>query len=106
MWAWFWLISGAVVEVGWVAGLKMAHTPLAWAATVICAVGSIVLALGATRDLPATTVYILFIALGTVGAVALETFVLGVSLSPIGYAFLALLLICVIGLKTHSGEAH
>jgi len=103
---WLWLLAGAFTEVGWIAGLKLAQTPLAWAGTVFCAVASIGLALGATRALPATTVYNLFIALGAVGAVLFEVFVLGVELRPASYACLALLLVCVIGLKSTDDKAH
>lgn len=103
MQAWIWLLAGAFTEVGWIAGLKLAHTPMTWLATAACAVLSVGLALGATRSLPATTVYTLFIGLGAVGAVALEVGVLGVSLHPASYLFLSLLLISVLGLK-QSGE--
>lgn len=97
--AWIWLLLGAGTEIGWVAGLKLASSPTAWAGTAICAVASVALALGATRDLPATTVYMLFVGLGAVGTVVLEATVLGTHLHPASYGFLALLLISIIGLK-------
>ncbi|MGB7755201.1 MAG: SMR family transporter [Salinisphaera sp.] len=97
--AWIWLALGAGTEIGWVAGLKLACSPLTWAATVICAVGSVALALGAARDLPATTVYILFVGLGAVGTVLFEAVAFGTPLHPATYGFLALLLICIVGLK-------
>lgn len=103
---WLWLLAGAFTEVGWIVGLKLAQTPLEWAGTVLCAVASIGLALGATRALPATTVYILFIALGAVGAVLFEVAILGVALNPASYAFLALLLVCVMGLKNSDRTGH
>lgn len=103
MQAWIWLALGAVVEVGWVAGLKLATSPLAWAATLICAVASVALALGATRDLPATTVYVLFVGLGAVGTVIVEAVALRATLHPATYGFLALLLVCIIGLKKTGG---
>lgn len=106
MWAWFWLLAGACTEVGWIAGLKMAHTPALWAATACSAVASVLLALGATRSLPATTVYNLFIGLGAIGAVGLEVVVFGATLHPLSYVFLGLLLACVIGLKFSSNRAH
>lgn len=97
--AWIWLALGAGTEIGWVAGLKLAASPLAWLATVVCAVVSVALALGATRDLPATTVYVLFVGLGAVGTVIFEALVLGTPLHPATYVFLVLLLVCIIGLK-------
>lgn len=97
--AWLCLALGAFTEVGWVAGLKLAATPLAWLATAVCAVASVVLALGATRDLPATTVYVLFVALGAIGTVVFAVIALGARLHPATYGFLLLLIVCVIGLK-------
>lgn len=103
--AWFWLALGAGTEIGWVMGLKMAASPLAWSATAVCAVASVALALGATRDLPATTVYVLFVGLGTVGTVIFEALALGTRLNPAGYAFLALLLVSIVGLKRTGSPA-
>lgn len=103
--AWLWLIFGAIAEVGWVVGLKLAASPLAWVATAVCAVGSVALALGATRDLPATTVYILFVGMGAVGTVILESVALGAHLHPAAYGFLALLMVCIFGLKMTGGPA-
>lgn len=103
MQAWIWLALGAGTEVGWVAGLKLAASPLAWAATVVCAVVSVLLALGATRDLPATTVYVLFVGLGAIGTAIFEAVALGAPLNPVSYVFLVLLLVCVIGLKKTGG---
>lgn len=102
--AWIWLVLGAGTEIGWVAGLKLAASPLEWAATVVCAVASVALALGATRDLPATTVYVLFVGLGAIGTVILEAVVLGAHLNPATYGFLVLLLVCIIGLKKTGGS--
>lgn len=101
--AWIWLALGAGTEIGWVAGLKLAASPLAWAATVICAVGSVALALGATRDLPATTVYALFVGLGAVGTVVFEAVAFGTPLHAATYGFLGLLLVCIVGLKKTGG---
>lgn len=106
MWAWIWLLAGGCAEVGWIAGLKMAHSPIVWAATACSAVASVGLALGATRSLPATTVYNLFIGLGAIGAVGLEVVVLGATLHPLSYVFLGLLVMCVIGLKFSSRPEH
>lgn len=97
--SWLWLVLGTGTEIGWVSGLKLATSPAAWGATLLCALASLVLALGATRELPATTVYILFVGLGAVGTVLVETWVLGAELHLATYGFLALLLICVVGLK-------
>jgi paired small multidrug resistance pump len=100
-----WLVLGAVTEVGWVAGLKLASSPLAWVATVVCAVASVALALGATRDLPATTVYILFVGMGAIGTALLEAVALGAQLRPASYGFLALLMASIIGLRVTGGAS-
>ncbi len=102
--AWLWLALGASTEIGWIAGLKLAASPLAWVGTVVCAIASVALALGAARDLPATTVYVLFVGLGAVGTVIFEVAVFSTPLHPATYGFLALLLICIVGLKKTGGR--
>lgn len=101
--AWLWLVAGAIAEIGWIAGLRFATTALEWSATVVAATASVLLALGATRDLPATTVYTLFVGLGAFGALFLQVVFLDNDLSPAAYGFVLLLIICVIGLKRTGG---
>jgi len=96
---WIWLLIAALAEVGWVAGLKAADNAWTWAATLICIAASLPLALMAARDLPATTVYTIFVGLGTVGTVVLDILVFGASLHASTFAFLALLLAGIAGLK-------
>ncbi len=103
--AWLWLIAGAAAEVGWIAGLRFATTAIEWTVTVISAAASVGLALGATRDLPATTVYTLFVGLGAFGAMALQVAFLDTDLSPAAYGFMIFLIVCVIGLKRTGGHA-
>lgn len=96
---WFWLIAAAAAEVGWVAGLNGAQTPLEWAATGLCVVASFALALLAARRMPATTVYILFVGLGACGTVAVDIIVFEAPLHTDTFAWLALLLAAIAGLK-------
>jgi paired small multidrug resistance pump len=96
---WLWLIPAAATEVGWVIGINSAATPLAWLTTVVCVIASVALAFGATRTMAATTVYALFVGLGTLGTVAVDLVVFDAPLHPATLAFIALLVAGVAGLR-------
>ncbi|MES1924447.1 SMR family transporter [Salinisphaera sp. T31B1] len=96
---WIWLLAAASAEVGWVAGLKTAHSGLGWLATVVCIAASFGLALRAARHMPATTVYVIFVGLGAAGTVVLDRLVFAAPVHAPALGFLALLLAGVVGLK-------
>ncbi|GAB3674026.1 DMT family transporter [Salinisphaera aquimarina] len=101
---WIWLLAAAATEVGWVCGVKAADSPLDWAATIACIMASFVLALAAARQLPATTVYVIFVGLGALGTAVLDILAFGAALHASSLAFLALLLSGVIGLKLTASD--
>ena len=94
-----WLVLAAAAEVGWISGLNAADSVVDWVATGGCVVASFSLALLAARRLAATTVYILFVGLGTAGTALLDHFAFGMHFDPAALAWLTLLLAAVCGLK-------
>ncbi len=96
---WLIVLIAVLFEVGWVVGLKHAHTPLAWIMTVIAVCFTFYLLLVAGKYLPVGTVYTVFAGLGTAGTVLVGAFVFGESLNAIKIVLLLLLMAGVIGLK-------
>ncbi|MDQ0207022.1 DMT family transporter [Alkalicoccobacillus murimartini] len=102
---WALLIVAAVFEVCWVIGLNQASTVLEWGGTGVAIVVSFILLLQATKQLPVATAYAVFVGLGTVGSVAVDTLVLGQALPAAKLVFIITLLIGVVGLKMVTKES-
>ena len=101
---WILVIIAAIFEVGWATGLKHANSLLEWTLTFIGVVVSFVLLVRAATTLPTSTVYAVFVALGTVGTVLVDILIFH---SPFNWAmlfFLVLLLVGVLGLKLVTGK--
>ncbi|TSB48639.1 multidrug efflux SMR transporter [Alkalicoccobacillus porphyridii] len=101
---WLYVVIGAMFEVGWVIGLNRAGTFWQWAVTVLAIVVSFLLLIQATKRLPVATAYAVFVGLGTVGSVAVDTLLFGQSLPPLKLLFIVTLLVGVIGLKMVTKE--
>ena len=100
--SWLWLLPASLTEVAWISGVKSSSNPLEWGATTAAVILSVWLALRATRYMAATTVYIVFVALGTMGVFVVNITVYSASFSVTQVALLAALLVGVIGLKATS----
>lgn len=104
---WLLVIIAAAFEVTWVAGLKHADNGLEWALTVVAIIVSFAGLVYAGKKLPTSTVYAIFVGLGTAGTVVTEMVLFDVPFSW-GKVWLILsLLVGIIGLKlvTVEGEA-
>lgn len=101
---WFLVIIAGIFEVGWATGLRHASSPLEWILTVIGVVVSFVLLVRAATTLPTSTVYAVFVALGTVGTVLVDFFIFKVPFNLGMLFFLLLLLVGVLGLKLVTGK--
>lgn len=102
---WMLLIIGAMFEVGWVMGLNKASSVLEWGLTIVAIACSFVLLIKATKVLPVATAYAVFVGLGTVGSVAVDTLVFSQPLPTLKLLFIITLLIGVVGLKMVTKEA-
>jgi quaternary ammonium compound-resistance protein SugE len=100
--AWILLIVAGVLEAGWAIGLKYTDGFTKLVPSVLTILGIIVsmalLSISA-RTLPIGTAYAVWVGIGAGGAVLLGMLFLGESASPARLAFLALLLVAIIGLK-------
>lgn len=101
---WIRLIAAAIFEIGWVMGLKYAHTPLEWGATLFCLCCSTYFIFSATDTLPVGTAYAVFVGLGALGATASQTFIFHAPLHGMQLFWVCLLMIGVIGLKLVTKE--
>ena len=97
--SWIKVLIGAVFEVGWVIGLKHAHSLLEWSATILCITVSFYLLIKAGENLPVGTVYAVFVGLGTTGTILADIVFFEEALKVETILLVALLLAGVIGLK-------
>lgn len=96
---WLLVFFSGCFEVVWVTGLKYSTTPLQWMGTIIAIIVSFYLLIFASIKLPASTVYAVFVGLGTAGTVIMEMTVFKEPVSLPKLLFLTTLIIGIIGLK-------
>jgi quaternary ammonium compound-resistance protein SugE len=104
--AWTMLFGAGLLEIVWAIALK--HTggfTRFWpsAIGVTAAVASFVMLSIALKSLPVGTAYAVWVGIGALGVVLAGIVMLGESASPLRMAFLALILIGIIGLKMVEG---
>jgi len=103
--AWFLVIIAGLFEVAWAAGLKalaLRFNPILAAVTLVTMLLSLWALYGAMSRLPLGIAYPVWTAIGSLGSVALSILIFGHSLSPYGWAGIALLLAgtVLLGLET------
>lgn len=99
---WLLLSIAGLLEVGWAIGMKSSEgftRPVASAATIACMIASFWLLGLATKSLPIGTAYAVWVGMGAVGTAALGAIVFGEPLTMARVAFLAMLIVSIIGLK-------
>lgn len=105
--AWLILIFAAVLEIGWAIGLKYTEgfTKLGPSiATVLAMAASMALLSQAAKTLPIGTAYAVWVGIGAAGAAILGIVLFNEAATAGRIAFLALLLVSVVGLKATSGH--
>jgi quaternary ammonium compound-resistance protein SugE len=104
--AWTMLLGAGLLEIVWAIALKYTggFTRL-WpsAVGIVAAVTSFVMLSSALRSLPVGTAYAVWVGIGALGVALAGILALGESASPLRLAFLALILIGIIGLKIVEG---
>ncbi|MCA0433671.1 MAG: multidrug efflux SMR transporter [Proteobacteria bacterium] len=105
MTAWIYLVIAGVLEVCWAIGLKYTEGftrfwPSAF--TLVTLAGSIYLLAKAAETLPIGTAYAVWVGIGALGAAILGVVLFQEQLSPLRVAFLAMLLVSILGLKLTS----
>lgn len=101
---WLLVLIASAFEVGWATGLKYANDALTWTLTGIAVIISFWLLLKAATSLPTSTAYAVFAGLGTVGTVIVDMVFFNASINIWMLAFVVLLLVGVLGLKTVTGD--
>lgn len=104
-WSWTILVIAGLLEVCWAIGLKYTDgfTKLVPSLfTLVTLAGSMFLLARASQTLPIGTAYGVWVGIGALGAAILGIFLFQESASFARLAFLALLLISIIGLKITS----
>ncbi|HMS60498.1 MAG TPA: quaternary ammonium compound efflux SMR transporter SugE [Tepidiformaceae bacterium] len=103
--AWGILVVAGLLEVAWATGLKYTDgftRPVPSVLTGGAIVGSMVLLSLAVRTLPIGTAYGVWVGIGTVGAAIAGMVLFDEAASPARIAFIALLVVAIVGLKvTH-----
>ncbi len=100
--AWLVLILAGGLEIGWAIGLKYTDgfTRLVPTIATLAAMAVSMTLLGlAVRVLPVGTAYAVWTGIGTVGTVLLGMFLFGESADPMRLAFIAMIVIGIVGLK-------
>lgn len=102
MYHWVLLIVAGLLETGWAIGLKYTDgfaRPIPTVLTGASLLASMALLGLAVRGLPIGTAYGVWVGIGALGVAILGIVLFGESASPARLAFLALLLVSIIGLK-------
>lgn len=105
--AWTLLVFAGLLEVGWAIGLKYTEgftRPLPTALTVLSMIASMGLLGLAARTLPIGTAYGVWVGIGAVGAAILGILLFQEAVTPARMAFMALMIVSIIGLKVTSGH--
>ncbi len=103
--SWIVLIVAGLLEVCWAVGLKYTdgfRRPVASVLVVLAIATSMFLLSWAARTLPIGTAYAVWVGIGAFGAAILGVILFGEPLTPARMAFLAMLLVAIVGLKATS----
>jgi quaternary ammonium compound-resistance protein SugE len=103
--SWLLLVIAGLLEVAWASALPATRgltRPLPTAAFVVALAGSMFLLARAAQTIPLGTAYTAWVGIGAVGAAIVGVLVHGDPATPLRMAFLALLVVAVVGLKLTS----
>jgi len=106
--AWFLLVAAGLLEIVWATALKTSgglHRFWPSAIAIVAAVTSIVMLSVALKSLPVGTAYAVWVGIGAVGVALAGIIFLGESASFARLAFLALILVGIVGLRMVEGAA-
>ena len=96
---WLMIVGASFFEVGWVIGLKHSQTIGQYALTLVGIILSFYYLIKATQHLSVGTAYAVFVGLGTLGTVLMDTVLFDAPVTGLKLMFIGLLMLGVIGLK-------
>ncbi len=101
--AWLWVLLGGVFETGWATGMKMSQqfTDIPWtiATLIMIVISTLLLNKGLKSGIPMGPCYAVWVGIGAIGSIMVGLVVFGEMLNILGWAFLAVLVIGVLGLN-------
>lgn len=104
--AWMWLVLAGVLEIAWSAGLKasdgLSH-PVTAVFTVVAMIGSFVCLAFATRSLPLSVAYPVWVGMGAIGAAVMGWWWFDERMTTTKVGWLLLLVVAIGGLATSRG---
>lgn len=105
--AWFYVLVGGLIEIGWAYGMKVSEgftRPVPTAATIALLVVSFYFFAKSMTMLETGVAYAVYTGIGTAGTAVIGMMFLGESTDPLRILFLAMLIGGIIGLKIISPE--
>lgn len=99
MQAWLKVFLAAIMEVGWVIGLKHAQSAPEMILTVALMIASNALLILSAKSLPVGTAYAVFVGLGTAGAVLADLLIFKTPMTWLEIFFVACILLGAVGLQ-------
>lgn len=101
--AWLWVLLGGVFETGWATGMKMSQqfTDIPWtiATLVMIVISTLLLNKGLKSGIPMGPCYAVWVGIGAVGSIIMGILVFGETLNILGWSFLAVVVVGVLGLN-------
>lgn len=101
--AWLWVLLGGVFETGWATGMKMSQqfTDIPWtiATLVMIVISTLLLNKGLKSGIPMGPCYAVWVGIGAVGSIIMGILVFGETLNILGWAFLVVVVVGVLGLN-------
>ncbi len=101
--AWLWILAGGVFETGWAYSMKMSDSfsDIPWTAVtlVMIAVSVLLLNRGLKSGLPMGPCYAVWVGMGAIGSIIIGLVVFGETLNILGWTFLAVIVVGVLGLN-------
>lgn len=101
--AWLWVLLGGVFETGWATGMKMSQqfTDIPWtiATLIMIVISTMLLNKGLKSGIPMGPCYAVWVGIGAIGSIMVGLVIFGEMLNILGWAFLTVLVIGVLGLN-------
>lgn len=101
--AWLWVLLGGVFETGWATGMKMSQqfTDIPWTIATLgmIVISTLLLNKGLKSGIPMGPCYAVWVGIGAVGSIIMGILVFGETLNILGWAFLVVVVVGVLGLN-------